>query len=96
MRSAKPVLLEPVMAVEVVTSEAYFGAIVADLNARKAVVRDSQLRGSDRVICADVPLSQMFGYVTRLRSLSQGRATSTMTPSHYAPVSADEMKALVG
>jgi elongation factor G len=96
MAAAGPVLLEPIMDVEVVTSEEYLGAIVADLNTRKATVRDSVVRGSDRVICADVPLSQTFGYVTKLRSLSQGRATSTMTPSHYARVSPEEMKALVG
>ena len=69
---------------------------MGDLNARKAVVRDTRLRGSDRVILADVPLAKMFGYITKLRSLSQGRATSTMAPSHYAPVSPQEMKALVG
>jgi len=96
MKAADPVLLEPIMDVEVVTSDEYFGSIMGDLNGRKAVVRDTQLRGNDRIIVCDVPLAQMFGYVTRLRSLSQGRATSTMTPSHYAPVSRAEMKMLVG
>ncbi len=96
MKSAGPVLLEPIMDVEIVTSDEYMGAIMGDLNARKAVVRDSVVRGSDRVIWASVPLSQTFGYVTRLRSLSQGRATSAMTPSHYAPVPESEVKALVG
>ncbi|MGB2985714.1 MAG: elongation factor G [Phycisphaerae bacterium] len=96
MGAAGPVLLQPIMDVEVVTSDDYFGAIMGDLNARKAVVRDTRLRGSDRVILADVPLAKMFGYITKLRSLSQGRATSTMAPSHYAPVSPQEMKALVG
>ncbi|MGD2108370.1 MAG: elongation factor G [Phycisphaerae bacterium] len=96
MAAAAPVLLQPIMDVEVVTAEQYFGAIVSDLNARKAVVRDTRIRGGDRVIAADVPLSQMFGYITKLRSLSQGRATSTMAPSHYAPVSAEEMRVLVG
>jgi len=96
MKAAAPVLLEPIMAVEVITSDEYFGAIMGDLNARRAVVRDTVLRGADRVILCDVSLSQMFGYVTRLRSLSQGRATSTMSPSHYAAVSREEMKALVG
>ncbi len=96
MASAAPVLLQPIMDVEVVTSEEYFGAVMADLNARSAVVREARMRGSDRVISANVPLARMFGYITKLRSLSQGRATSTMAPSHYAPVSAAEMKALVG
>ena len=95
-RQARPVLLEPVMALEVVTPEEYFGVLMSDLNARKAVVRDTVIRGGDRIVGADVPLAQLFGYVTRLRSLSQGRATSSMTPSHYAPVSPEEMKQLVG
>ncbi len=96
MQVAAPVLLEPIMDVEVVCSDAYFGTIIGDLNARNAVIRDTVMRGEDRVIAADVPLSQMFGYVTKLRSISQGRATSTMTPSHYAPVSPEQMKVLVG
>lgn len=96
MRAANPVLLEPIMEVEVVTSQEYFGSIMGDLNTRNAVVKDTFVRGKDRVIVASVPLAQMFGYVTRLRSLSQGRATSTMTPSHYAAVTEAQMKHLVG
>ena len=57
---------------------------MSDLQARKAVIRDTLVRGGDRVIKADVPLSEMFGYVTALRTLSSGRATSTMEFSHYA------------
>ena len=96
MKAASPILLQPIMAVEVVTSDEYFGAIMADLNARKAVVRETQISGQSRMILADVALAKMFGYVTRLRSLSQGRATWTMAPSHYAPVPGEEMKVLVG
>jgi len=96
MKSATPILLEPIMAVEVLTADDYFGAIMADLNARKSSVRNTLQRGLNRVIEADVPLSQMFGYVTKLRSLSQGRATATMAPSHYAPVPENEMRAMVG
>ncbi|MHC4696828.1 MAG: elongation factor G [Planctomycetota bacterium] len=96
MKAAEPLLLEPIMDVEVVTPDAYFGAIMSDLNARGAVVRDTVVRGANRVILAQVPLAKVFGYVTKLRSLSQGRATSSMTPSHYAPVSTEQMKALVG
>ena len=84
------------MAVEVVAAEEHLGALLADLNARHATLQATTVRGKDRVIHADVPLSQMFGYVTRLRSLSQGRATSVMTPSHYAEVPAAERKVLVG
>lgn len=96
MKNANPVLLQPIMDTEIVTSDQYFGAIIGDLNSRNAVIRETLLRGGDRVIHADVPLAEMFGYVTRLRSLSQGRATSSMTPSHYAPVSSQQMKILVG
>ena len=84
------------MAVEVVTSDEYFGAIMGDLNARRAVVKDTIVRGVSRVIYCDVSLAQLFGYVSRLRSLSQGRATASMSPSHYSAVSVEEMKALVG
>ncbi len=96
MKAAGPVLLQPIMKVEIVSSDDYFGAIMGDLNSRNAIVRNTELHGENRVIQADVPLSQMFGYVTVLRSLSQGRATCTMEPSHYAPVTAAETKALVG
>ena len=96
MNEARPVLLQPIMSVEVVTSDAYLGPIMSDLNARKAVVRSTEIVGRDRVIHANVPLSEMFGYVTRLRSLSQGRATSTMTPSHYSAMSPEQTKPLVG
>jgi elongation factor G len=96
MEACGPVLLQPIMDVEVVTTDEYFGAIVSDLNARQALVRDTEIRGQDRVIKAHVPLAQMFGYVTTLRSLSQGRATSSMTPSHYAPVPPEEARRLVG
>jgi elongation factor G len=96
MSRADPVLLQPIMDVEVVTSDEYFGSVMADLNGRSAVVRETRMRGPDRIIAADVPLARMFGYITKLRSLSQGRATSTMAPSHYAPVPEDEMRALVG
>ncbi|MCC7291642.1 MAG: elongation factor G [Phycisphaerales bacterium] len=96
MRKAQPVLLEPIMSVEVVTEEAYFGSIVGDLNARRAEIRDTLMRGSSRVIKAMVPLREMFGYVTKLRSLSSGRASATMSPARYAPVPAAEARALVG
>ncbi len=96
MKASSPALLEPIMHVEVVTPEEYFGAIMTDLSARRAVIRDTMIRGGNHVITVEVPLAQMFGYVTRLRSLSQGRATASMEPSHYAAVSAEEMKTLIG
>jgi elongation factor G len=96
MEAAGPVLLQPIMNVEVVSADEHFGAVMADLNARNTVVRETRLRGQDRIIVAEVPLAQMFGYITKLRSLSQGRATASMTPSHYSRVSSKETKELVG
>ena len=84
--SATPVLMEPIMKVEVVTPELYFGTISGDLSRRRGVVQDSTLRGDQRVVDALVPLKEMFGYATDLRSLTQGRGSWTMEPSHYAIV----------
>ncbi len=96
METANPVLLEPTMAVEVVTPEEYMGDIIGDLNSRRGQVSDMTQRGNARVVEATVPLSNMFGYVSDLRSLSSGRAQFTMEFSHYAQVPAsvaEEIKA---
>jgi elongation factor G len=85
---AQPVLLEPMMKVEVVTPEAYMGDVIADLNARRGRIEGVESQGSLRVIRAVVPLAEMFGYATALRSVSQGRATYAMEPSHYEDVPA--------
>jgi elongation factor G len=85
-RRAKPVLLEPVMDVEVVTPEEYMGAIVGDLNSRRGRIVSMEARGSSQVIRATVPLGQMFGYATEMRSMTQGRATYTMQFSRYEEV----------
>jgi elongation factor G len=84
-RKAKPVLLEPIMRVEVVTPDQYMGDVTGDLNRRRGILEGMDTKGNAQVIKAKVPLSEMFGYVTQLRSLSSGRATSTMEFSHYAP-----------
>jgi elongation factor G len=84
-RKAKPVLLEPIMRVEVVTPDQYMGDVTGDLNRRRGMLEGMDTRGNAQVIKAKVPLSEMFGYVTQLRSLSSGRATSTMEFSHYNP-----------
>ena len=84
-RKAKPVLLEPIMKIEVVTPDQYMGDVTGDLNRRRGMLEGMDSRGNAQVIKAKVPLSEMFGYVTQLRSLSSGRATSTMEFSHYAP-----------
>jgi elongation factor G len=89
MARAKPVLLEPVMKVEVVTPEAYMGDVISDLNRRRGQVEGIEQQGNSRVIRALVPLAEMFGYATALRSATQGRATYTMEPSHYAEVPAN-------
>jgi len=83
---AAPALLEPVMAVEVVTPEDYMGDIIGDLNSRRGHITGMQPRANAQVITAMVPLATMFGYVNTLRSLSQGRAQFTMTFDHYEPV----------
>jgi elongation factor G len=85
LKAARPELLEPVMKVEIVTPEENMGDIVADLNRRRGQMAGMDDRAGAKVIKADVPLSEMFGYVTTLRTLSSGRATSTMEFSHYAP-----------
>jgi elongation factor G len=84
-KKAKPVLLEPIMRVEVVTPDQYMGDVTGDLNRRRGLLEGMDSRGNAQVIKAKVPLSEMFGYVTQLRSLSSGRATSTMEFSHYSP-----------
>ncbi|HEX6180994.1 MAG TPA: elongation factor G [Chitinophagaceae bacterium] len=84
-RKAKPVLLEPIMKMEVVTPDQYMGDVTGDLNRRRGILEGMDTKGNAQVIKAKVPLSEMFGYVTQLRSLSSGRATSTMEFSHYAP-----------
>ena len=86
MEKAGVKLLEPLMRVEVVTPEVYMGDIIGDLNSRRGTVSGMDSRGNARVITADVPLANMFGYVNTLRSMSQGRATYTMHFDHYAPV----------
>ncbi len=80
---AGPVLLEPVMAVEVVTPESYMGDVVGDLNSRRGRVGQIEARGNNQVVTAQVPLSEMFGYATDLRSRTQGRATYTMQFDSY-------------
>jgi elongation factor G len=83
---AKPILLEPIMKVEVVVPIEFMGDIIGDLNSRRGKIKGMQERSGAQVIAADVPLSEMFGYSTTLRSMSQGRATYTMQFSHYERV----------
>ena len=87
LRKAKPIILEPIMAVEVVTPEEYLGDVMGDLNGRRGKVQGMDTRaGGAQVISCHVPLSEMFGYATDLRSKTQGRANFTMIFDHYEPV----------
>jgi len=86
---AGPQILEPIMKVEVVTPDGFLGDIVGDLNARRSHIEGIETRPSVHVIAAKVPLAEMFGYATEMRSMTQGRATYSMEFSHYQPVSQD-------
>jgi len=92
---AKPVLLEPIMKVEVVTPEDYMGDIVGDLNRRRGRVQGMEDRSGAKVIDAEVPLSEMFGYATHVRSMSQGRANYTMQFEHYEEVPTNITKEII-
>ncbi|MDB0043478.1 elongation factor G [Flavobacteriaceae bacterium] len=99
-KSAKSVIMEPIMKLEVLTPEENMGDVVGDLNRRRGQVNNMDDRAGSKVVKANVPLSEMFGYVTALRTLSSGRATSTMEFDHYAAtpanVSAEVIKAIKG
>jgi len=86
---AKPILLEPIMKVEVVTPENFMGDVMGDLNSRRGRIQGMEMRGNAQVITCFVPLAEMFGYATDLRSMTQGRATYTMQFSHYEQVPAN-------
>ena len=93
---ARPVLLEPIMKVEVVTPEESMGDVISDLNKRRGQVEGMESsRSGARIVKAKTPLAEMFGYVTALRTITSGRATSTMTFSHYAEVSTSIAKAVL-
>lgn len=82
-KHSQPVLLEPIMTVEVVAPEAYYGDVIGNLSSRRGQIEGSEQRGNIQVIKAKVPLAEMFGYATDLRSFTQGRASYTMQFSHY-------------
>ena len=85
-RKCKPILLEPIMSVEIVTPIEYFGDVLGNLNSKRARIENTKIKHNLQIIDASVPLSEMFGYATSLRSLTQGRATYTMEFSHYEEV----------
>jgi elongation factor G len=97
VRKAGPVLLEPIMKVEVVTPDAFTGDVLSDLNARRAQIERMELRSDGmQVVRALVPLARMFGYATDLRSATQGRGTFTLEFDHYAPVSQEVLEKMLG
>ena len=89
LAKAKSILLEPVMKVEVSTPDEFQGDVMGDLNRRRATIKAMNAKGTDAIIEADVPLSEMFGYVNNLRSMSKGRAAYSMEPSHFEQVPAN-------
>ena len=95
LKKCSPVLMEPIMKLEVVTPEEYMGDIVGDLNRRRGQIQNMDTKGNARIISALVPLAEQFGYVTVLRTLSSGRATSSMEFSHYEEVPASIAKEVV-
>ena len=96
MRRASPVLLEPMMAVEVETPEDYMGNVMGDLSSRRGMMQGmDDMAGGGKVIKAEVPLAEMFGYSTTLRSLTQGRATYTMEFKHYSEAPKNVAEAII-
>jgi len=95
MKDAKPILLEPIMKVEVVTPEEYQGDIMGDLNRRRGQIQGMETKAGLCNIDARVPLAEMFGYSTDVRSLSKGRASYSMEPANYEPVPAQILKQVV-
>jgi len=94
-KKASPVLLEPVMAVEVITPDEYTGSVTGDLNKRRGIMKGMDTRGVSQVVKADVPLSALFGYVTDLRTITSGRATANLTFSHYDSVPKNIAEAVI-
>lgn len=96
VKRCEPHLLEPIMSLEVITPAIYMGSVIGNLQQRRAQIEDIQMRQDVHIIRASVPLAEMFGYATDLRSLSQGRATYTMQFSHYARVPAEIEEKIIG
>src|SRR5690554_4172269 len=94
-KKAAPIILEPIMAVEVTTPDEYTGPVTGDLNKRRGIMKGMDTKGGAQVVKADVPLSELFGYVTALRTISSGRASASLTFSHYDPVPAHLSDAII-
>ena len=94
-KKAKPVILEPIMKTEVITPEAFFGPVISDLNSRRGKIEETKERAGMKVLDAMVPLSEMFGYATALRSLTEGRASFTMEFNKYEQVPANVAQQII-
>ena len=94
-RQADPIILEPIMKVEVVVAEEFMGDVIGDLNSKRGRIESMEDRSGAKVIDAKVPLAEMFGYATAIRSLSKGRASYTMEPSHFEQVPAQIVAAVL-
>ena len=86
VKKAKPILLEPIMSLEVTTPDEYLGSVNGDITSRRGIMKGMDLKNNFQIISAEVPLAKMFGYATELRSLTQGRAVFSMQFSHYSPL----------
>jgi elongation factor G len=96
LRAAGPVLLEPIMKLEISTPADHVGDLVSDLQQRRAIIQSQDTRGNATVLHAEAPLANLFGYSSAMRSLSQGRATCSMEPSTYAPAPDDVLRKFLG
>ena len=100
VRNAQPILLEPIMSVQVLTPENFMGDVVGDVNAKRGMIKEMNDRGEGmsalKEINAEIPLASMFGYATQLRSMSQGRANYSMEFSHYAQVPSNIAQEIMG
>jgi elongation factor G len=94
-KKCKPQLLEPIMSVDVITPDEYTGPITGDLNRRRGMMKGMDTKGTSTVVKANVPLSELFGYVTDLRTITSGRATASLTFSHYEPVPNNVAEAVI-
>ena len=96
LRAAGPVLLEPIMKLEISTPDDHVGDLVSDLQQRRAIIHSTESRGTATVLHAEAPLANLFGYSSAMRSLSQGRASCSMEPSTYAPAPDDVLQKFLG
>ena len=95
MKKANPVIMEPIMKVVVTTPDEYLGDVIGDLNARRGQIQSLDVITGGQQVTANVPLGEMFGYATDMRSKTQGRGTYTMEPSHYAEVPKSVQEAIM-